>query len=726
MVITIDNNHNKTRSDDPPSYGVGGRIYGRRGEQLQSIDDNSWIRKQRQKSGGRPPINRKYSNDPRYSSGHYIPSTGVEDSRYYEEDSLTASEYSSSNYNHVRQYYDHDTGGRGERWNGQPREEVSHGYNRQLQSDIHITERRDDQYDDQLREYHANQYNVTIRTDGLSDRSFPMGRGTTRQLGPIKSTGMEQRQRVLNPSRIERRDEYTKYNGHHDFDERPTSPIVAVDHINGSIHNFSKDYAGGEQDGEVGYNVSTIEGPSMPNNGMPPPDDHFRRKPRSDMSWSSDTVSDIEKNNWRMEYDGAKPSSDLPRGYLRRKDGVVLSAASSNGSISNVSERYIDPKSAAQSVVDDMKSQGYEYSEMGGINFSYTSSVSDIDRYDRNKPIGPKYTATKKQNTSSNPNSNGTMKIHPIQPAHSIRSKEIEQLNEQHGSAMSLVKSFEELVTTNSPDWSQPVHVMKQRMRDQKPPTGRAKVNGVVHGGQYDPILSNRSLCSKDASSLGGSVFRAKAAATPPPINRAGRSGLGSVPTISRGSHKSNGNQNQHRAIAMHAASNLPAASAVTTTASVADAKEFDASRIAEDTFSKNTHHEESTISTKEHHQQSIPFLPSQPGRSGITNRAIVDGEDQRSYGEENEEYVSSRNKGASKSVGFSGEMPPPTKAGGRVPEMIARLPATPTVSDISSMPRSGQSGVTTIPFEGTAIDKMGRFMEQMVLTCRLAVFHPN
>jgi hypothetical protein len=435
-------------------------------------------------------------------------------------------------------------------------------------------------------------------------------------------------------------------------------PRMAVDHMNGSIHEYPREWRAYDHDSRS-LETESMRTESMASGSLPSSAASPRRWQRRGMSFSSDTVSSYGR---RPEYDGAKPSSDLPQGYMRRKDGVVLSMGSSMGSVSDVTERYVDPEIAARNVVENLASKGYEYTEGGGINMS-GSTNSIEERYGINQ----------------NKNSKKTRKT---ETARKERLTSLEKIpkSQQEGSVMEIMRSFEEMANG----------------AQQTPATaGRAKVKNC------DDISGplGASLGSRDTSSS-GSVFRAKAKVPP------GRA----VSTHSNNSGSER--QYESRQLKMN-----PEKSAVPAVSDAFVVKEFDVSRIVEDTLSRGdtTHNDESTISTKEQYPRRFPSI-SQPVVSGIIEKAVVDGES------ETVERTISK-----KSVGFCGEMPPQTKAGDRVPEMVARLPmeVLPSVSDISSMPRSGQSAAPAVLLQGTALDKMERFFEQFALTCRLAVFQP-
>jgi hypothetical protein len=151
---------------------------------------------------------------------------------------------------------------------------------------------------------------------------------------------------------------------------------------------------------------------------------------------------------------------------------------------------------------------------------------------------------------------------------------------------------------------------------------------------------------------------------------------------------------------------------------------EFDPSRIMYDSFrsdSDTTAFDESTISTKSIFKRADAMM-KHPNKSNLSERAIT------SVPSETSKF-SGKNTVSTKRVGFSGEFPQLTSKGGRVPEIVTKRlndDLRSRVSDLSSMPKSGQSIKSSISFQGLTEDRIERFFEQCFLTCRLTVFQPK
>jgi hypothetical protein len=107
---------------------------------------------------------------------------------------------------------------------------------------------------------------------------------------------------------------------------------------------------------------------------------------RKSWNWKKSFSAD-SRSSVGPEYLHAKPSSDLPDGYLRRRDGVIISMSGSTTESKQTRERYADPPEfAAQEVVDVLKSKGYKMDEHNGILGSTSASTTSVsDRYGLNQ-----------------------------------------------------------------------------------------------------------------------------------------------------------------------------------------------------------------------------------------------------------------------------------------------------------------------------------------------------
>jgi hypothetical protein len=423
---------------------------------------------------------------------------------------------------------------------------------------------------------------------------------------------------------------------------------------------------------------------------------------KKNATWSTDSGSTYYEGG--PQYDDARATPDLPSGYLRRKDGVILSMGSSMegrpaGSV-EPSERYVNPENAAQSLVENLESRGYKFDEKAGIIGSASVSTNrDSDRY--------------------------RSSLSKDESAHSDRYR------------LSLSKD-------ESAEQSLP---QKQSSDGKGRSWGEEAV--AVFRAKAKPLFDNASLVSREGSkesSQTDSVFRAKAKGVSKDraTEKKGRSVASNsiIETGSRGSNNSKrsaaGSKQSTKSDKM--GRSLPPNSIIETGSrgsnnskrSAAGSKqstkseptrEFDASILMNDSVGlseEGTDFDESTISSKEQTQFAARFeAMKRTNISGMTEMGIMSIPS---------ETVADNKTVSIKRVAFMGEFPQLTSKGTRVPELVRKpLPdgVLPSVSDLSSMPRSGQSTLSSLSFQDLTEDRIERFFEKMWFTCRMAAMQP-
>ena len=405
-------------------------------------------------------------------------------------------------------------------------------------------------------------------------------------------------------------------------------------------------------------------------------------------SWSSDSESYYSEE--RPQYQNARASRDLPSGYLRRNDGVILSEGSSMASgTDTANDRYLDPEIAAQSVVDSLESRGYKYNQIHGVLGSASVSTNNTmsERYtvdlngwkDNSSEKSMRWQILQRQ-------SNDGSKV-----AATARWHEKKLFMEKAGGDFQDVNPLGETDPGTPKDWEDPRSTVFRATASQsssqksKDSVFRAKVK-ISDDTQ---IQSVSSLLFTGADGTNWTNDKVPAHIETSGGNGGGGSdgSPGSAKLVSKGNGK------------------------------------FDTNRLIHDSLkcdSETTGYDESTISTNSQFFKNAGVPMKSPIKSILTDKTISS--------TPSETLSKGTKEVSSKHVEFSGEFPQMTSAGARVPEIITRSKhddLRSKISDISSLPNSGQSTMSNLSFQVITENRMERFFEHCFLTCRLNVFQP-